>query len=513
MAKYKPVVLTILDGWGISEKKQGNAILSAETKNMDNYLANYPNTILETSGEAVGLPAGQMGNSEVGHLNIGAGRIVYQDLTRISKAIKDGDFFENPELIKAYKNCCKESGKSLHLMGLLSDGGVHSHIEHVFALIEMAKKMEVENLYVHCFLDGRDVPPKSALKYINSLEEKLKEIGIGQIATISGRYYAMDRDKRWDRVEKAYRAMAMGEGQRASSAKEAVENSYAQGITDEFVQPTVIIKGNNPAATIKEGDTLIFFNFRGDRAREITRAFVDKDFDAFERPTGWLNLKYLCMTEYDATIEAPVAFPPERFVNTLGEVLAKNKMKQLRIAETEKYAHVTFFFNGGEEEPNPGEERILIPSSKVATYDLQPEMSAQELTKTVINEINKDIYDVIIINYANPDMVGHTGNFEAAVKAVEVVDECIKKVADAVLEKQGVIIITSDHGNAEEMVEEEKGTPHTAHTSSPVPVIILGLREEKTLRDGGSLRDLAPTMLELLEIEKPKEMTGQSLID
>jgi len=513
VAKYKPIVLAILDGWGISKKEQGNAIVVAKTKNMDNYLAQYPNTILDTSGEAVGLPAGQMGNSEVGHLNIGAGRIVYQDLTRISKAIKDGDFFENPELMQVYKNCHKGSGKSLHLMGLLSDGGVHSHMEHVFALVDMAKKVEVENLYIHCFLDGRDVSPKSALKYIGSLEEKIKEVGIGEIATISGRYYAMDRDNRWDRVEKAYKAMSAGEGQKVLSAKEAVENSYAREITDEFVEPTVIIKDGKPITTVKTGDSLIFFNFRGDRAREITRAFVDKDFNAFERPTGWLNLIYLCMTEYDATIEAPIAFPPERFVNTLGQILANNNLKQLRLAETEKYAHVTFFFNGGEEEPNFGEERILIPSSKkVATYDMKPEMSAYEITETVIAEIGKDIYDIIIINYANPDMVGHTGNFEATVKAVEVVDECIKKVSDAVLEKQGIIIITSDHGNAEEMIDEEKGSPHTAHTSSPVPMVILGLKEQKNLKNGGSLRDLAPTILELIAIEKPKEMTGQSLL-
>ena len=513
MAEYKPIVLAILDGWGISKKEQGNAIITAQTKNMDSYLEKYPNTILESSGEAVGLPAGQMGNSEVGHLNIGAGRIVYQDLTRISKAIKDGDFFKNPELIKVYQGCSKGSGKSLHLMGLLSDGGVHSHMEHIFALVDMAKKMEVENLYIHCFLDGRDVPPKSALKYISSLEEKLKEAEIGEIATVSGRYYAMDRDKRWDRVEKAYKVMSVGEGQSALSAREAVESSYTQDVTDEFVEPTVIIKDGKPIATIKAGDSLIFFNFRGDRAREITRAFVDKDFDIFERPTGWLNLIYLCMTEYDATIEAPIAFPPERFVNTLGQILANNNLKQLRLAETEKYAHVTFFFNGGEEEANSGEERVLIPSSKeVATYDAKPEMSAYEITETVIEEINKSIYDVIIINYANPDMVGHTGNFEATVKAVEVVDECIKKVADAVLEKQGVIIITSDHGNAEEMVNTQKGSPHTAHTSSPVPTVILGLKEKKNLRSKGSLRDLAPTILALLEIEKPKEMTGQSLL-
>ena len=511
MAKYKPVVLTILDGWGISEREQGNAILSANTTNMDRYLKHCPNTTLETSGEIVGLPAGQMGNSEVGHLNIGAGRIVYQDLTRISKAIKDGDFFENPALEKVYSNCIKGTGKSLHLMGLLSDGGVHSHIEHIFALIDMAKKRDIENLYIHCFLDGRDVLPKSAFEYVRRLEEKLEEASIGEIATISGRYYAMDRDNRWERVEVAYRAMVTGEGFKASSAREAIANSYEEDKHDEFVVPTVILKGAKPVATVKKGDSLVFFNFRADRAREITRAFVDKDFDSFKRPAGWLDLDYLCFTEYDATINAPVAFPPERFDNTLGQVLAKNNLRQLRISETEKYAHVTFFFNGGEEIANPGEERIVIPSSKVATYDLKPEMKAYEITGAVVEQIDKEKYDVIIINYANPDMIGHTGNFPAAIKAIEVVDECIGRLVDAVLEKKGVIIITSDHGNAEEMIEA-LGSPCTSHTTSAVPLIILGLNENRGLRAGGSLRDLAPTILELLEIKKPEEMTGESLL-
>jgi len=511
MAKYKPIVLTILDGWGISSNEQGNAILSAKTTNMDSYLNQYPNTILETSGEIVGLPAGQMGNSEVGHLNIGAGRIVYQDLTRISKSIKEGDFFENPALQKVYANCVKGTGKSLHLMGLLSDGGVHSHIEHVFALIDLAKKMNVESLYIHCFLDGRDVLPKSALEYVRRLEDKLKEAGIGEIATISGRYYAMDRDKRWERVETAYRAMVTAQGYKASTAMEAIANSYEEEKNDEFVMPTVILKDQEPVATVKKGDSLIFFNFRADRAREITRAFVDIDFDSFERPTGWLDLDYLCFTEYDNTIDAPVAFPPEKLSNTLGQVLAKNNLKQLRIAETEKYAHVTFFFNGGEELANPGEERIVIPSSKVATYDLKPEMKAYEVTDAVVEQINDDKYDVIIINYANPDMIGHTGNFHAAVKAIEVVDKCLGKVVDTVFEKKGVMLITSDHGNAEEMLEA-KGSPCTSHTTSPVPLIVLGLPADKGLSCRGSLRDLAPTILELLEIEKPKEMTGQSLL-
>ncbi len=511
MAGYKPVVLTILDGWGIGQNKNGNAVLNANTKNLNQYLKEYPNATLETSGEAVGLPQGQMGNSEVGHLNIGAGRIVYQDLTRISKSIKEGDFFNNQVLLEAYNNCINEN-KALHLMGLLSDGGVHSHLTHLFALIELAKQKSIKNLYIHCFLDGRDVPPKSALTYIEQLEKKLTQEGIGKIATISGRYYAMDRDKRWERIEKAYNAMVLGEGEKAETAVEAVINAYAADMTDEFVLPTIIMEKGQPVGIIEKGDSVIFFNFRADRARQITRALNDKEFEEFSRATGYLDLKFVCMTEYDATIDAPVAFPPEQLKNTLGEYLAAKGLKQLRIAETEKYAHVTFFFNGGVEVENPGEKRILIPSSKVATYDMKPEMSAYEVTDTVLKEIEKDIYDVIIINYANLDMVGHTGNYQAAVKAVEVIDECVKKVVDAVKEKGGVTIITSDHGNVEEMIEVNKGTPHTAHTNNPVPIVAIGLANGKELRQGGSLRDIAPTILELLELEQPIEMTGKSLI-
>ncbi|MEW6621912.1 MAG: 2,3-bisphosphoglycerate-independent phosphoglycerate mutase [Bacillota bacterium] len=511
MARFRPVVLSILDGWGISTKEYGNAILKANTPNMDKYFKQYPNTLLIASGEAVGLPEGQMGNSEVGHLNIGAGRIVYQDLTRISKAVKDGSFFANPVLQRALENCMGPQGKSLHLMGLVSDGGVHSHMDHIFALVEMAKQKNIKKLFLHCFLDGRDVPPKSAVTYIKMLEAKLAGKNIGKISTVSGRYYPMDRDKRWDRVEKGYRAMVAGDGEKAASAVEAVENSYAAGITDEFVLPTVIYEDGKPVGVVQKGDSIIFFNFRGDRARQITRAFVDEKFEHFERPGGWLHPHYVCMTEYDETIHAPVAFPPEKLENTLGDVLAAEGLKQLRIAETEKYAHVTFFFNGGVEKENPGETRILIPSSKVATYDLQPQMKAYEITDTLIEKINEGQQDVIIVNYANPDMVGHTGVFEAAVQALEVVDECIGKVVEAVLEKQGVILITADHGNADEMIEEG-GSPQTAHTSNLVPLIAVGLPEGKQLISGGSLRDLAPTILELLEIEKPEEMTGQSLI-
>jgi 2,3-bisphosphoglycerate-independent phosphoglycerate mutase len=510
MARYKPVVLTILDGWGLAGKNQGNAIFNANTNNMDRYFKEYPSTTLEASGEAVGLPAGQMGNSEVGHLNIGAGRIVYQDLTRISKAISNGEFFNNPVLINACKNTKKNPKSSLHLMGLLSDGGVHSHIEHLFALVDLANKIKVKNLYIHCFLDGRDVPPKSAITYIEKLEAKLKKVSLGRIATVSGRYYAMDRDKRWDRVEKAYKAMVLGIGEKAVSAKEAVEKAYARDITDEFVLPTVIVENNKPVSTIKNGDSVIFFNFRADRAREITRALIDQKFNNFQRVDD-LELYYVCMTQYDETIAAPIAFPQERFKNTLGEYLAVHGLKQLRIAETEKYAHVTFFFNGGEEVENTGEDRILIPSSKVATYDLKPEMSACEVTERVVNEIEKDKYDFIVLNYANPDMVGHTGNFQAAVKAVEIVDQCLQKVVDVVIKKAGVILITADHGNAEEMLERG-GTSQTAHTTNPVPLVVIGLPKNITLKQGGSLRDLAPTILELLELEKPSDMTGQSLL-
>lgn len=509
MTAKKPLALIIVDGWGLSENEEGNAAKVADTPNLDKLIKEYPHTELDASGEEVGLPEGQMGNSEVGHLNIGAGRIVYQDFTRISKAIKDGDFFKNQVLKAALENALKND-KALHLMGLLSDGGVHSHINHLYALLEMAKKHGLDKVYVHAILDGRDVPPRSALQYIDALEDKFKELGIGKIATVSGRYYTMDRDKRWERIEKSYRAMVLGEGEEASSAKEAVEQSYGKDTSDEFVLPTVIKNEGNPLAAVQPGDSVIFYNFRADRARQITRAFVDEDFDGFDRPGGRLGVYYVCMTEYDATIKAPVAFPPLNLKNTLGEVLAHNGIKQLRIAETEKYAHVTFFFNGGVEEENPGEDRILIPSPKVATYDMQPEMSANEVTDRVIAEIESGKYDVIILNYANPDMVGHTGDMNAAVKAMEALDSCIGKVIDSIKEAGGVAIITSDHGNCEKM-RDESGKPHTAHTSDKVPLILVGLGDVK-LRENGALRDIAPTMLKILNLQKPQEMTGQSLI-
>lgn len=514
MSRYKPIVLVILDGWGISNERNGNAISNAKTPCVNNFYENYPHTTLETSGETVGLPHGQMGNSEVGHLSIGSGRIIYQELTRINKAIENEELFKNPTLINAFKNVKDNPQKAVHIMGLLSDGGVHSHLNHLFALLEMAKELNIEKLYLHCFLDGRDVPPKSALNYIEQLEEKMQSLGIGEIASISGRYYAMDRDKRWERVEKAYRSMTLGEGQKVFSAKEAVEQAYKDEITDEFVLPTVIYKGEAPLAIVEEGDSLIFFNFRGDRAREITRAFVDKDFDSFKRPTGWLDLDYVCFTEYDEAIKAPVAFPSEKINNTFGQVLSNHNLKQLRVAETEKYAHVTFFFNGGQEVPYPGEDRILIASCKVPTYDMEPEMSAGEITEKVVENIEKDIYDVIIVNYANPDMVGHTGCYMSCITAIETVDRSVKMIVDAVLEKEGVAIITADHGNAETMVEHKNGneSPHTAHTTNPVPFIIIGLPDDTKLRSG-ILSDIVPTILEIMEIEKPKEMTGESLIE
>ncbi|MGB9791874.1 MAG: 2,3-bisphosphoglycerate-independent phosphoglycerate mutase [Thermacetogeniaceae bacterium] len=509
----QPLALIILDGWGCSPEKRGNAIFLADTPNFDSLRNVYPYTTLKASGEDVGLPPGQMGNSEVGHLNIGAGRIVYQDITRISRAIRTGEFFENPVLAEAMKKA-KDGGKSLHLFGLVSDGGVHSHLTHLYALLEMARRYGLPRVFVHAFLDGRDVPPSSAKEYIQELEKKCEELGTGRIATVMGRYYAMDRDKRWERVEKAFNAIVHGEGEKARSALEAVERSYENGVTDEFVVPTVILDSSgNPVGRVEKEDVIIFFNFRADRAREITRAFTDKDFEGFRRRDGYPGVHFVCMTQYDATIDAPVAFPPQSLKHTLGEVLAERGLKQLRIAETEKYAHVTFFFNGGVEKPNPGEERILIPSPKVATYDLKPEMSAYEVTDRVLQEIAEDKYDVIILNYANPDMVGHTGCLEAAIKAISVVDECMGKVVKAVLDKGGVALVTADHGNAEQMLEEDGEEPHTAHTTNPVPFILVGEEYRKrALRSDGALEDIAPTMLEILRIPKPPEMTGSSLL-
>ena len=452
---------------------------------------------------------GQMGNSEVGHTNIGAGRIVYQELTRITKTIEDGDFFSIPELVGAIENCKKHNSK-LHVMGLLSDGGVHSHNRHLYAILELAKRKDFEDVYVHCFLDGRDTPPASAEGYIVDLEKKMEEKGVGKIASISGRFYAMDRDKRWERVEKAYNALVRGEGEKDTSATSAIEKSYQMEVFDEFVVPTVICDSNNePLATISENDSVIFFNFRPDRAREITRSLVDKEFDGFERE--YFPLYYVCFTNYDATIEnVHIAFKKEEIKNTFGEVLAKNGLTQLRIAETEKYAHVTFFFNGGEERKYDGEDRILVPSPKVETYDMQPEMSAIEVTNKVVEAINSKKYDSIILNYANPDMVGHTGNLEATIKALETLDECVGRVVDAVNKNEGVLIITADHGNSEQMIDYTTGEPHTAHTTNLVPLILIG--KEAKLKEG-KLADLTPTMLDIMGIEKPQEMTGESLIE
>ena len=502
----KPVLLMILDGWGIAPASSSNAATLARTPNLDAYFANYPHTQLEASGLEVGLPAGQIGNSEVGHLNIGSGRIIYQSLTRISKSIADGDFFTNPVLVKVMDEV-KASGKALHLLGLLSDGGVHSHITHIIALLEMAQKHGLTKVYVHAFLDGRDVPPQSALTYVEQLEAAMDKIGVGKIATVSGRYYAMDRDKRWERLAKAYATVAQGDGPKAASATAGIEASYAEGVTDEFVIPFTI---EGVDGRIQAGDGVIFANFRPDRAREITRAIIDEDFPYFERPASARPVHFACMAQYDATIAAPVAYPPESIDDTLGQVLAQRGLRQLRIAETEKYAHVTFFFNGGVEEPNQNEERILIPSPKVATYDLQPEMSAEEVTQALLAELDKDKFDVVILNFANPDMVGHTGVLEAAIKAMEKVDNCVGRVVERVLALDGSVCICADHGNLEKMAEPD-GEPNTAHTTNPVPFLLIS--KEKHELHQGILADIAPTMLELLHIPQPKAMTGKSLIE
>lgn len=502
----KPLALIILDGFGHNSSDYGNAVVAAKTPNIDKLLASCPHTLIGASGMDVGLPDGQMGNSEVGHTNIGAGRIVYQELTRITKAIKDGDFFDNAAFNAAVENC-KKNGSALHLMGLMSDGGVHSHNGHLFALVELAKKAGLEKVFIHCFMDGRDVPPTSGKDFIAELQQKLDEIGVGKIATISGRYYAMDRDNRWERVEKAYAAMVYGEGNRNSCPVDTMEKSYAADITDEFVVPTVCTEG----AAIQPNDSVIFFNFRPDRAREITRTFVDQSFNGFERKKGFFPLYFVCMTQYDATMpNVDVAFKPQSLTNTFGEYISEKGLTQLRIAETEKYAHVTFFFNGGVETSFKGEDRALIPSPKVATYDLKPEMSAYEVCDEVVSRINSGKYDVIILNYANCDMVGHTGVFDAAVAAVEAVDTCVGKTVDAILAQGGAALITADHGNADQMYEPD-GSPFTAHTTNPVPLIGVGL-DGKSLKEGGKLADLAPTMLELLGLAKPDEMDGQSLL-
>ena len=503
----KPLLLCILDGFGwVPDQTYGNAILAARTPNLDKLFAQYPYTTIGASGMNVGLPDGQMGNSEVGHTNIGAGRIVYQELTRITKDIQDGGFFENPGLLGAVKNAAAD-GKALHLIGLLSNGGVHSHNEHLYALLELARRGGVKDVYVHAIMDGRDVPPDSGKGFIEELEAKMAEIGVGKIATVTGRYYAMDRDNRWDRVEKAYAAMVYGEGNHCPCPVKAVEESYANEVTDEFVVPTVCADN----ATVESGDSVIFFNFRPDRAREITRTFVDDAFAGFERRNGRFPLYYVCFTQYDATMpNVEVAFHPQSLNNVMGEYLAKNGKTQLRIAETEKYAHVTFFFNGGVEAPFENEDRALINSPKVATYDLQPEMSAYLVCDEVLKRIESDKYDAIILNYANCDMVGHTGVFDAAVAAVEAVDECVGKTVDAVLAKGGIALITADHGNADKMMEDD-GSPFTAHTTNLVPLIIAGAGNV-LIREGGVLADLSPTMLKLMGLEQPKEMTGKSII-
>ncbi len=505
--------LIIMDGFGINPNHDGNAIFKEGTPNLKALEEQYSWTTIGASGMDVGLPTGQMGNSEVGHLNIGAGRIVYQEFTRISKSIADGDFFENPAILSAI-GCANSNGGKLHLMGLCSDGGVHSHLEHVYALLDLAKRNGLQDrTFVHCFMDGRDVPPSSGKDYIIQLENEMKKLGSGAIATVAGRYWSMARDTRWDRVQKGYEAL-MGIGVTASSAEEAMQQSYDKGETDEFVAPTVVLKDGKPTATIEAGDSVIFFNFRPDRTRELTRALIEPDFADFERQGGYKQVQFVSMTQYDATFtNLSVAFHPQTLASTLGEYIGQKGIKQLRIAETEKYAHVTFFFNGGVEAPNPGEERALIPSPKVATYDLQPEMSAYLVTEEAVKRIKSGEYGLMILNFANCDMVGHTGVMEAAVKAVATVDECVKQVVDAVLSMGGNCIVTADHGNADQMVDPETGEPFTAHTTNPVPMILIDPNHPKhALRKGGRLCDLAPTLLTMMGLQKPEEMTGESLI-
>lgn len=524
----KPTMLMILDGYGLNDSAQGNAIAAAKTPQLDKIFETYPHTRLDASGLAVGLPEGQMGNSEVGHLNIGAGRIVYQELTRITKAIEDGDFFDNAPFNEACDHVL-ETGGALHLYGLLSDGGVHSHFTHLQALVRLAKRRGITKLFVHAFMDGRDVPPCSGINYMKQLEEFLAAEGLGQVGVVSGRYYAMDRDKRWERVVQAYDALTLGEGIQAENGTAAVQAAYDRGETDEFILPTVcgaaaggaaaggVAAGGsaNDAASagfVNDGDSIIMFNFRPDRAREITRAFVDPDFDGFNRKKTIQNLKYICMTQYDAEMpNVKIAFPPHRLTNTLGEYISSLGLHQLRIAETEKYAHVTFFFNGGVEEANPLEDRVLIPSPKVATYDLQPEMSAPLLTEKVLEEIKSSKYDLIILNFANPDMVGHTGVFDAAVKAVEALDGCVGKIVSAVLDEGGQILLTADHGNADQMLDAD-GNVMTAHSTNQVPLVHISSDPIPAFREGGKLADIAPTMLKLMELPVPPEMTGDVLV-
>ncbi|TLS49333.1 2,3-bisphosphoglycerate-independent phosphoglycerate mutase [Paenibacillus antri] len=510
MSRPKPVALIILDGFGLRGDTHGNAVAQAKKPNYDRYWNTYPHTTLTAHGEAVGLPEGQMGNSEVGHLNIGAGRTVYQDLTRISKSIRDNEFFENQTLIGAVRHA-KENGKKLHLYGLLSDGGVHSHIGHLFALLELAKKEQFEEVYIHAFLDGRDVAPDSARKYMGELQEKIASIGVGRIATVQGRYYAMDRDKRWERTEKSYRAMVYGEGPTYADPMQAIVESHEKSVFDEFVMPTVIVgEDGRPVGLVESGDAVVFFNFRPDRAIQLSQVFTNADFRGFDRgekaPTG---LYFVCLTLFSESVDGYVAYKPKELDNTYGEVLGQHGLKQLRIAETEKYPHVTFFFSGGRDVELPGETRILINSPKVATYDLQPEMSAYEVAAACVAEIEAERHDAIVLNFANPDMVGHSGLLEPTIRAVEATDECLGRVVDAILAKGGVAVITADHGNAD-VVTNDDGTRNTAHTINPVPLIVT--REGVSLRDDGILADIAPTLLQLLELPKPVEMTGNTLL-
>lgn len=508
----KTTVLMILDGYGLNDRKDHNAVAEANTPVMDKLMKEYPFVKGNASGMAVGLPEGQMGNSEVGHLNMGAGRIVYQELTRITKEIQDGTFFENPALVKAMENC-KANDSALHIYGLVSDGGVHSHITHLYGVLEMAKKFDLKKVYVHCFLDGRDTPPASGKGYVEQLEEEMKKLGVGKVASVCGRYYAMDRDNNYDRVELAYKALTKGEGLTADSATAGIQASYDRDETDEFVKPTVVVEDGKPVATIQDKDSIVFINFRPDRAREITHAFCDDEFKGFERGKR-LDLTYVCFSDYDPTIpNKDVAFHKIAVTNTFGEWLAANDMTQARIAETEKYAHVTFFFNGGVEEPNKGEDRILVNSPKdVATYDLKPEMSAYEVCDKLCAAIKSEKYDVIIINFANPDMVGHTGVEAAAIKAVETVDECVGKAVDALLSVNGTMFICADHGNCEQLVDYETGAPFTAHTTNPVPFILVNYDPAYTLKEGGCLADIVPTLIETMGMTKPAEMTGKSLL-
>ncbi|WP_276690302.1 MULTISPECIES: 2,3-bisphosphoglycerate-independent phosphoglycerate mutase [Acidaminococcus] len=505
--RKKPVMLMILDGWGIAPPSSTNAVTRARTPHLDYYFNRYPHSQLRCSGEAVGLPEGQMGNSEVGHLSIGSGRIIYQSLTRISRAVKDGSLEKNPVLVKAMEEA-RDGGKKLHLLGLLSDGGVHSHIDHLLGLLAMAQKMGVEKVCVHAFLDGRDTPPQSAAPFLEQVEKACKELGVGQIATVSGRYYAMDRDKRWERIRKVYDCMTGGEALEAPSAAEGLAAAYGAGQTDEFVVPFRVAGVDGK---VEKGDSLIFFNFRPDRARELTHVFTDPEFAGFPRKETALPVHFVSMTEYEKGLQAAVAFPPEAIKDTLAEVVSRAGLHQLHIAETEKYAHVTFFFNGGREQPFPNEDRILVPSPKVATYDLQPEMSAYLVTEKLQEALAKDLYDLVILNFANPDMVGHTGSLEAAVKALEAVDECVGSLAETVLQKGGALCITADHGNLEEMEDPVTHAPMTAHTTNPVPFLVVGAEPGTQVEDGG-LSDIAPTLLDLLDLPEPEAMTGHSLL-